>query len=45
MSEYTVEIASYDNLRVLQMAIKKYGIDFPVFFLPFEQEKDVFLDI
>lgn len=45
LSEYTVEIASYDNLRVLQMAIKKYGIDFPVFFLPFEQEKDVFLDI
>lgn len=42
LSEYTVGIASYDNLRVLQMAIKKYGIDFPVFFLPFEQEKDVF---
>lgn len=42
LSKHFIGIASYDNLRVLRMAVMKFDIDFPVFFLPFQQEKDVF---
>lgn len=42
LSKQVIGIASYNNLRVLRMALQKYRIDFPVFFLPFEKEKDVF---
>lgn len=42
LSKQVIGIASYNNLRVLRMALQKYRIDFPVFFLPFEREKDVF---
>lgn len=45
MSSHTVGIASYDNLRLLRLAIEKYHIDFPVYFLPFNQEKEVFASV